>query len=919
VDEPFVGRHVELAELERQFALTAAGHGRVVVLSGPAGVGKTGLIRKCLSAWSEKSSTLLISGDETEAVMSGGLLGQLGHRTSRTTTELAAVLADGRADPLTVGSALLTFLRERAATAPLVLVIDDAQWADELSLQALTFALRRLRDAPVMCLIATLSDAPVSLPAGLTRVVAERGVRLEVTGLDAHEVAELAELAGAGRLPLRAAERLREHAAGIPLHVRELLHDLPPATLRTPAMTLPAPRSLQTLVVSRLAACSSDTEALVVAAAVLGPECDLAEAAELAGLRDPLPALQEAITHRFLIEPSTTGRRRCAFPHAIFRTAVYEGVGLSRRAALHRGAAGLTSGVAALSHRAAGCVGADDQLAADLAAQAAAERAAGQLLEAAEHLLMAARVADAPQSADNWLLDAVALLIDHGDAARARGYVGQVASTAPSARRSLLLGRLDLLVGACDRAEHQISGAWTAVLAASVPPGLEETREAAAKAACELALLFIAQQRNKDAMSWAQRSATTAVSAFTRACSRSVQAVTLALAGQARPARALLEAELQQCADPAARSLLQAGLATTLLYADDLPGAGARIAQAITAQGDARLPLTHLLQASMMRVVLCYRNGNWDQGVAESERLIRLIDDLEQGWLLGPAHVSAVYIAAGRGQWQSAAGHLDAASRRLGTAVPSVALTDARMAVAVARDDPQAVVAAAEELVGDESLLSDMDPGRLGFWPAYAQALVRLGRIRDGDRVLGQYERRARACDRRSALAAAGRARGALCCAAQDTDGALAALAASLADLDGLGMPMEEATTRFERGRLLRRAGQRRAAVRDLSIARSLFAGLGAEPYVRRCDQEMGAELPGLAISVRTPLTARQLSVATAAAEGKSNREIAADLYISVKTVEFHLGQILARLDLDSRAEIAGALAAFAQVPAAGQ
>jgi DNA-binding NarL/FixJ family response regulator len=73
---------------------------------------------------------------------------------------------------------------------------------------------------------------------------------------------------------------------------------------------------------------------------------------------------------------------------------------------------------------------------------------------------------------------------------------------------------------------------------------------------------------------------------------------------------------------------------------------------------------------------------------------------------------------------------------------------------------------------------------------------------------------------------------------------------------------------------------------------------------------ELADGLPALAGPDRPPLTARQLLVARAAAAGKSNREIAAELYISVKTVEFHLGQILARLDLDSRTQIADALAA---------
>jgi DNA-binding NarL/FixJ family response regulator len=97
-----------------------------------------------------------------------------------------------------------------------------------------------------------------------------------------------------------------------------------------------------------------------------------------------------------------------------------------------------------------------------------------------------------------------------------------------------------------------------------------------------------------------------------------------------------------------------------------------------------------------------------------------------------------------------------------------------------------------------------------------------------------------------------------------------------------------------------------------------LFAGLGAEPFLARCDQELGAgpaPAPGHGQGQgqghpRPPLTARQLSVAQAAAAGKTNRQIAAELYISVKTVEFHLAQILARLDVDSRTEIARALAA---------
>jgi DNA-binding CsgD family transcriptional regulator len=904
VDERFVGRAAELAELGRQFALAASGQGRVVVLAGPAGGGKTALIGQCLARWAGRAQAVPVSGDEAQTLLAGGLVDQLAQAGPGTAADLAAVRAGGRADPLSAGSAVLALLRERARAGPLVVAVDDAQWADELSLRALSFAMRRLATDPVLCLVATRPDGLIRLSPGLLRVATERGTRLDLAGLDAGEVAALAELAGAGRLPGRAAERLREHTAGSPLHVRELLHDLPGQMLRRPGAEWPAPLSLQTLVASRLAACSVDTEALVVAAAVLGADGELADAAALAELADPRPALQEAIEQRLLVELAATGRRRCAFGHALIRTALYQDIGVSRRAALHRAAADLTSGSTALAHRVAGYTGADAQLAWDLAARAAAECAAGQLPAAAEHLLMAARATGDRRSADRWLLEAVGLLIDQGDVARARGYYAQVAAMVPSAQRDLLMGRLDLLAGAGAPAEQRISGAW-ATLTAEAATGSPPADEAAAKAACELARLLIGQRRLADAASWAHRAADAAASGFTRACSRAVQGGSLAVAGQAPRARALLEAELAQCTDDTARSLLHAGLGAALLFADDLPGAAAHLTAATT-RGQARLPMTQMLQAWLLQVNVHYRAGYWDQAAAVGERLITAIDDLDQGWLLGPAHLAAVYAAAGRGHWRTAASHADAAAAQPGAG--ALALADARTAIAVARDDLPAILAAAADVVAVPGLVHRLEPSRLSCWPAYAAALARTGQHAQAARTLRPYEQRAASCARRSAMAAASRARGVLHACRHHHDDALAAFDASLAQLDGLGMPLEEAMTRLERGRLLRRAGQRRAAARDIGTARVLFAGLRARPFLDRCDQELGTEAPALARPDRPPLTARQLLVARAAAAGKSDREIAADLYISVKTVEFHLGQILARLDLDSRTQIARAL-----------
>ena len=908
MDEPLVGRAAELAELDRQFALAEGGHGRVVLLAGPTGIGKTALIRRCLTAWAAHAGAVLACGDQEEADLSGGLLGQLAQASAGAAAEIATVLASGRADPLTAGSALLAMVQEMAATSALVLVIDDAQWGDELSLKAISFALRRLRADRVLSIVAARSDGLARLPPGLTRLAADQGVQLELSGLSATEVADLAELAGAGRLPGRAAVRLREHTAGVPLHIRELLRDLPGEALRTPGVDLPAPRSLETLVLSRLATCAEDTERLVVAAAVLGAGCGLTDAAALAGLADPLPAWQEAIGAHLLVEGETGGGRRCVFPHGLIQAAVYRDIGVSRRAELHRAAAALTTGPAALAHRAAGCPSTDPQLAADLAVQAARERSVGQLAEAAEHLIMAARAADRGPGRDAWLLAAVGLLLDIGDAARARGYADEVAALPPSPPRSLLLGRLALLAGEYAPAERQITDGWAA-LPPSTPLNQDEVREAAAKAACDLALLLIGQYRLDDAAAWAQRAAATAVSDFTRACSCAVQGGLLAATGQAGRASSLLQAELRHCADDAARALLHAGLGAVLLY-DDLPGAAGQLDTAIAASGRASLPMAHLLEARLLRVLVGYRQGDWDRAAAEGERLVTLIDDLDQGWLLGRAHLAAVYVAAGQGRWRAASEHAKAAAGQPGSrsGAGAVAVADARSAIAVARDDPPGILAAAEDVISDLDLLSRLEPGRLSFWPACAQALACTGKPDEADALLRPFEELAGRHGRRSAMAAASRARGIIEAARDRPADAQAALDTSLRHLDGLGMPLEEAMTRLERGRLSRRTGQRRSATRDLGAARTLFAGLGARPFLARCDQELCAE-PQAATGPAAPLTPRQLTVAHAAAAGKTNRQIAAELYISVKTVEFHLAQILARLGVDTRTQIAGALA----------
>ena len=244
MNEYFVGRTAELAVLDSLLRSAVPGSTQFAVIAGPAWIGKTTLIRQFLDT--RMPRTRWATGDEDETMLRGGLLEQFG---------LGA--AEIGADTLRAGPALLAMMRDwvmPARTAGAVLVIDDAQWGDHVSLSALSYALRRLRDEPLLVVLAMRDDGYAHLPPGLVRVINDRGATIELSGFDAGDIGELARRTGLGPLPARAVRRLREHTDGVPLYVREVLQAMPRESLRAalsaPEVALPVPKSLEARVLS---------------------------------------------------------------------------------------------------------------------------------------------------------------------------------------------------------------------------------------------------------------------------------------------------------------------------------------------------------------------------------------------------------------------------------------------------------------------------------------------------------------------------------------------------------------------------------------------------------------------------------------------------------------------------------------------
>ena len=382
--DPFVGRTAELAALRGVLADVGAGRPQTVLLTGPAGIGKTSLIEQFLSEL-EGPTVLRASGEQWEAFVAFGVIDQL----LRAAGVRGGLLLAGRQralppeEPVGVGAVVLEALEKLERQAVVILLIDDAHWADVDSLRALLFALRRLTTARVLSLLAVRDEDARRLPDGLRRLASGttgRSIRLEPLG--SSEVQALATALGVSQFRMPTAQRLRDHTGGNPLYVRALLSELPVDRWHTWQPLLPAPRAFVTQIVSRLSACSPAASALIEACSVMGVRSSLQMAAALARLDDPVDALEEAIAVGLLQSTDKVDIWDVAFPHPLVQAAVYEHVSPTSRVRLHRAASELVDDPgAALRHRVAATTPPNGEIAAALDAFARQGDAMGSVGE----------------------------------------------------------------------------------------------------------------------------------------------------------------------------------------------------------------------------------------------------------------------------------------------------------------------------------------------------------------------------------------------------------------------------------------------------------------------------------------------------------------------------------------------------------
>ncbi|MFF5020628.1 AAA family ATPase [Micrococcus luteus] len=931
-DRPLIGREALLAQLLQIADHVAEGHVRAVVLSGPAGSGKTALLEAFLRRSARRrpeTGFFSAVGDPWERQLPLAGYSQL----MQTAPVRSQKAYDPAREPAAVPGETLTptqaahhaatfmvHLEAHQAQGSVIVAVDDVHAMDEASLRILVFAMRRLRDRRVMFVLTLDPAREHGLPTGL--LAGYQVLRLTLDPLDGDQVQELARQRRHLEITPQAAQRVVEHTRGLPLPIVELLDELPEQTWEDWFPSLPATARMRAQVEEQLRSGSARLADVAYAVAVLGPGAGLDTIRRV--LDDPgddpmsdrevLQALDEGHRVRLLRLSAADAPVTVGFVDPGASSAVYDLIPPSTRQALHRRAAaavGEESG--RLAHRAAATIGVDEELALELESFASRQASVGAWNEVATALFAASRLSEDGAARADRLLRAVDALVGAGSVAHAKSWRSAVDAMAPSPLRSSVLGYLSTVSGAEQSAGALLHGAWEAA-------GPDTDPAVPATVAQRLVLHSLAHWDGPGITRWAETAQDLAgrdTPAHFEA--QAIHGLGLYAQGRWDEAEESYRRAFAAAEEGPQKQRVLMGAGWLALRLDDVDQAlmNFEAAAPVGARGwSLRIALWAEAWLARTQLVL----GEWDAAAAT---VIRAESRLQAAGmpLIGPLlHWTGAELWALRGDHERARHHLARATAHRGSyRVMLVPTCLARARLHESRGDYPAALEALEPLTE----IDPWTPGRVSFWPwqdTYVNALVMTNRLSRAEEFLTDL-----AAVPRARIVATDEARldwawGRLLAAQGDPDAARARFEDALGRLEGLHRPYLRARINFAFGQSMRRAGKRRLAHSVLQTARELYAGFGALTYVERCDRELNATgmLPvgdtgpeaaapvlGLAGVPEDDLTAQEKAVAALVASGATNKEVARSLFLAEKTVQYHLTRIYRKLGLRSRSELA--------------
>ncbi|MET8542805.1 AAA family ATPase [Kitasatospora sp. NPDC004799] len=908
------GREGEQAAVDGLLDGARASRSGALLLRGEAGIGKTALLDDAVARAGESFRVIRAAGVEYEAELPyAGLSLLLAPGLDRLDVlpgpqrralEAAFGLSDdgrggedGRADRLLVGLATLGLLAELAADRPLLCVLDDVQWLDRASLDALLLAARRLQAEGVALLLAARTGGASGADGG----PAERPLGLperRVTGLSEADAARLLARRVGSDLPAAVRDRLLAEAAGNPLALTELPVATGPQTPATGGLPLTSrlliafhgqvtglPAATQTLLLVAATEESGALDVVLPAAAALGVTAEHLAPAEESGL------------------VAVTAERRIAFRHPLLRSAILQRAPHHQKVAAHRAVAGaLPDGDRRTWHLALAATAPDADLADALERTAVrAERRGGHGGAAAYE--RAARLTPDRDAATRRLVLAAEAATEEGELARAEVLADEAGGRTDDVLAHALLDQVRAT------AHFWRGGYPTAhrLLLDAAGTGIDPTYAARMLLQAFHAAWYAGEEpviAVLDRLAVLPLADGDPLAPLARHLPAAVLPALGRPAGPLPPVREAVEAARRAGAESPV-DLVQLCGATLVLGRDE---EAVELAAELVAEARAKgtVGVMPTLQFFLAEAEL-FLGRHRDAELTATEGLGLARDTGQHQWVSQLTALLACLAA------------LDGRTERCAELA----------AASLATTGPQtAAPAAGQAWVQWALALCDLGQGRAGdaadrlhalttgpyrhhisatrAVPDLVEAAVRLG---TPERAAGPYERFARwtaAADRPWAEALR------LRCQALLAPDELAgdAYRAALARHGTAHRPFEQARTALLHGEWLRRTRRRTDARPHLRAALETFDRLGAHPWAARARTELsatGTPAPTPAAPTGTPqspLTPQELQIARLAAQGLTNRDIAAQLFLSPRTVAHHLYKAYPKLNITSRTEL---------------
>jgi DNA-binding CsgD family transcriptional regulator len=813
---------------------------------------------------------------------------------------------EGTLDSRAVAVAVLASVRTLAASGATLIAIDDAQWLDGPSARVLQFVIRRLKSEPVGVLVTqrTREDGGVAL--GLDRALAgDDFSKLTLQPLSLGALHHVVRARLGADLPRSVLVQVHQTSGGNPFYALEIGRDILEHGMehRTGAITLP--KSLRELVEQRLGRLPRRTqELLLLISALSNPTLPV-----IAAATERPDLLEDDINRASGAGVVEVEGDQVRFAHPLLSAVRYATASAEQRRAVHRRLAGVVVDIEERArHLALAATEPDASVALALDEAARWARARGAPDAAAALLEEAIRLTLPGQLEASWKRTSEAAMCHYmaGDTDRARQLWEQIESSAPAgpARAAALWhlaefrhSRLNLKqqIVVAERAfreagddvalksavEHTIalSLAWGGDVLQALPHARSALQLAEAQS--DQTVLALARGADLsvsyltgDGFSAEQVERTMALDSATRHLPienspRSVWAMVQSLVGEAPDAARHEFSELR-------RQVQESGL-------------------------EISLPLL-LFNMSDLEC----RAGDWNLATRYATESSEAAARTEQAFRAPLGLLAMAGIDARRGRLdaaRSAASEALSIAGRVGPRYVEGRIWAALGFIELCSDDAKAAhgwLARVDEL---EESGGYREPTAFRCAHDGIEALVRLGKLEEAATQVDRLEARGRALDRAWALAMGARCRGLLAAANGDLRAAQIALREAVLNHERLPEPFEFGRTLLLRGNLERRSRQKRMARASLEQALALFEGLGAVGWAARTQDEL--HRLGVRSARRDELSATEDRVARLVAEGRTNREIASALFVSVKAVEANLTRIYAKLDVRSRTELA--------------